>query len=94
MELTQGSSFLRAPFTRCKLPNVDQDTGLRNPVEPDRSLRKFRNVDQGAKNNGCLGMQLTPLFENTDVPEAMETWLETGMSVDVLTTGEHFYIPQ
>ncbi|KAK0643617.1 hypothetical protein B0T16DRAFT_430167 [Cercophora newfieldiana] len=79
---------------RCKLPNVDQDTGLRYPVEPDRSLRKFRNVDPGAKHNGCLGMQLTPLFDKTDTPEAMETWLETGMSVDVLETGEHVYIAQ
>ncbi|KAK4450074.1 molybdenum cofactor sulfurase [Podospora aff. communis PSN243] len=79
---------------RCKLPNVDQDTGLRHPVEPDRSLRKFRNVDPGAKNNGCLGMQLTPLFEKTAEPEGMETWLEVGMGVEVLGTGEHVYIAQ
>ncbi|KAK0627216.1 hypothetical protein B0T14DRAFT_535141 [Immersiella caudata] len=77
---------------RCKLPNVDQDTGLRHPVEPDRSLRKFRNVDPGAKHNGCLGMQLTPLFDETSESGGMETWLEVGMGVDVLSTGEHVYI--
>jgi hypothetical protein len=65
-----------------------------HPIEPDRSLRKLRNVDAGAKHNGCLGMQLTPLFDKTESPGAMETWLETGMSVEVLSTGEHFYIVQ
>ncbi|KAK5660222.1 hypothetical protein OQA88_12756 [Cercophora sp. LCS_1] len=79
---------------RCKMPNVDQDSGARHPVEPDRSLRKFRDVDEGAKNKGCLGMQLTPLFDQTDVPEAMETWVALGMSVEVLKKGEHRYINQ
>ncbi|KAI0403920.1 hypothetical protein F4802DRAFT_266193 [Xylaria palmicola] len=48
---------------RCKLPNVDPDSGERHPREPDRSLRALRNVDKGSPLNGCLGMQLTPLFE-------------------------------
>lgn len=87
------------------MPNVDQDTGIRHPIEPDRSLRKYRNVDEGAKKKGCLGMQLTPLFdmtENTELArgaanrgeEGPETWIEVGMSVDVLARGEHFYIVQ
>ncbi|KAI1165093.1 MOSC domain-containing protein [Nemania serpens] len=48
---------------RCKMPNVDHYTGERHPREPDDSLRTRRNVDEGAPLNGCLGMQLTPLFE-------------------------------
>lgn len=92
--------------SRCKMPNVDQDTGLRHPAEPDRSLRKHREVDAGAKNKGCLGMQLTPLFgdydsnSNIKMPkkplptEALETWIEVGSSVEVLSWGEHVYIAQ
>ncbi|GAB1318931.1 hypothetical protein MFIFM68171_09141 [Madurella fahalii] len=79
---------------RCKMPNVDQDNGHRHPVEPDKSLRKFREVDEGAKRKGCLGMQMTPLFDKTDVPEDMESWVEVGMSVDVLERGSHSYIKQ
>lgn len=45
------------------MPNVDHYTGERHPREPDDSLRTRRNVDEGAPLNGCLGMQLTPLFE-------------------------------
>ncbi|AEO55293.1 hypothetical protein MYCTH_2298973 [Thermothelomyces thermophilus ATCC 42464] len=79
---------------RCKMPNVDQDTGYRHPVQPDKALRKFREVDAGAKHMGCLGMQLTPLFPRTDAPESMESWVEVGMSVEVLERGDHLYIPQ
>lgn len=79
---------------RCKLPNVDQDHGVRHPVEPDRSLRKFRDVDEGARLMGCLGMQLTPLFDKTNSREDLESWVEVGMSVEVLERGEHWYIKQ
>ncbi|KAI0202288.1 hypothetical protein F4808DRAFT_71539 [Astrocystis sublimbata] len=48
---------------RCKMPNVDPVTGERHAREPDRSLRALREVDAGAPLHGCLGMQLTPLFE-------------------------------
>ncbi|KAK1831376.1 putative molybdenum ion binding protein [Podospora conica] len=77
---------------RCKLPNVDPDTGFRHPAEPDRAMRKHREVDEGAKGKGCLGMQLTPLYDEPDAP-MLEGWLEVGMGVEVLGTGEHLYIP-
>lgn len=76
------------------MPNVDQDSGFRHPQEPDQSLRKHRNVDEGAPYMGCLGMQLTPLFEKTDVPEEMGSWVEVGMEVEVLGWGSHRYIKQ
>ncbi|KAJ9138934.1 hypothetical protein NKR23_g8223 [Pleurostoma richardsiae] len=79
---------------RCKLPNVDPDTGIRHPVEPDKSLRKFREVDEGAPKMGCLGMQLCPLFAKTDRPEYLESVLEVGMSLEVLQRGSHLYIKQ
>lgn len=76
------------------MPNVDQDTGYRHPAEPDRSLRRYREVDEGAKHRGCLGMQLTPLFDETSSADDMVSWVEVGMSVDVLARGHHVYIPQ
>lgn len=76
------------------MPNVDQDSGYRHPVEPDRSLRKLRDVDQGAKMMGCLGMQLTPLFDKPDSPEELESWVQVGETVEVMERGEHLYIKQ
>ena len=75
------------------MPNVDQENGIRHPVEPDRSLRKLREVDAGARLMGCLGMQLTPLFDEATGPE-LESWVEVGMEVAVLERGEHLYIRQ
>ncbi|KAK4194783.1 putative MOSC domain-containing protein [Triangularia verruculosa] len=75
---------------RCKMPNVNQDSGFRHPVEPDRSLRKLRDVDEGARLKGCLGMQLTPLFDGGK----LESWVEVGMKVGVEERGEHRYINQ
>ncbi|TEA21765.1 Mitochondrial amidoxime reducing component 2 [Colletotrichum sidae] len=99
---TQGSSKTTHPAgfqvscrtVRCKLPNVDPATGVRHAVEPDRSLRKLREVDEGAPHMGCLGMQLCPLFDGTDRVEHMQGWLEVGMAVDVEQRGEHLYIKQ
>lgn len=76
------------------MPNVDQDSGYRHPVQPDKALRKFREVDEGAKQMGCLGMQVTPLFTNPGLPEGRKSWVEVGMSVEVLERGHHVYILQ
>ncbi|KAK2732705.1 hypothetical protein FQN57_002495, partial [Myotisia sp. PD_48] len=45
---------------RCRLPNVDPDTGERHPVEPDKTLRTVRCIDPGNEKSGCLGMMLLP----------------------------------
>ncbi|KAL7627557.1 hypothetical protein AAE478_001750 [Parahypoxylon ruwenzoriense] len=78
---------------RCKLPNVDPATGFRHPKEPDRSLRAKRAVDEGAPLNGCLGMQLTPLFD-PGLGEDREGWIAVGMKVQVEERGDHLYIKQ
>lgn len=90
---------LANPLFSCKLPNVNPKTGVRHPVEPDRYLRKHRNVDKGAPMLGCLGMMLTPIFPPSSEnvvgnSAALESWIEVGMEIDVLQRGEHFYIPQ
>ncbi|KAJ4422284.1 hypothetical protein N0V82_003039 [Gnomoniopsis sp. IMI 355080] len=74
--------------TRCKLPNVDPDTGVRHRVEPDKTLRVQRAIDAGAPKTGCLGMQMTPLFENKG---SQHFYLEVGMTAEVLERGEHMY---
>ncbi|SPN99657.1 related to MOSC domain protein [Cephalotrichum gorgonifer] len=79
---------------RCKLPNVNPDTAIRHPVEPDRYLRKHRNVDEGAPLHGCLGMMLTPIFPPADNLVALESWLEVGMEIDVTERGKHVYQKQ
>ncbi|CBF71343.1 MOSC domain protein [Aspergillus nidulans FGSC A4] len=48
---------------RCKLPNVDPDTGTRHPSEPDRTLKSYRRIDKGDLTNACLGMQAVPAVE-------------------------------
>ncbi|KAG6308204.1 hypothetical protein E4U45_001997 [Claviceps purpurea] len=77
--------------TRCKLPNVDPATGVRHSIEPDRSLRKYRQIDDGAPRMGCLGMQLCPVFPNTGTPAQLESYVEAGMDVEVLKRGPHRY---
>ncbi|KAI5868566.1 hypothetical protein GGS23DRAFT_546222 [Durotheca rogersii] len=78
---------------RCKLPNVDPNNGFRHAKEPDRSLRAKRAVDEGAPLNGCLGMQLTPLFDSS-LGEDRTGWIAVGMTIEVEKTGEHLYIKQ
>lgn len=62
---------------RCRLPNVDPDTGVRHPSEPDRTLRSYRRIDRGDLMNACLGMQL--------VPAVQSEFLIIGLGCTVLT---------
>ncbi|XXG98566.1 hypothetical protein Hte_004891 [Hypoxylon texense] len=78
---------------RCKMPNVDQENGLRHPREPDKSLRAKRAVDKGAPLMGCLGMQLTPLFDPS-LGEDRAAWIAVGMTVEVEERGNHVYVKQ
>ncbi|KAE8359761.1 hypothetical protein BDV27DRAFT_162331 [Aspergillus caelatus] len=69
---------------RCKLPNVDPDTGVRHPAEPDRTLKRWRRIDRGDLTNAALGMQA--------VPAVREFRVCVGDGIEVLETGEHCYI--
>jgi uncharacterized protein YcbX len=69
---------------RCKMPNVDPDTGERHMQEPDQTMRSYRAIDLGNKHGACLGMQL--------VPASAMGILRVGDGVDVLETGSHHYI--
>ncbi|MCJ1341786.1 hypothetical protein MMC09_007083 [Bachmanniomyces sp. S44760] len=78
--------YVSCRTARCKLPNVNQITGVKHPVEPDKTLRSFRCIDEGAGKNACLGMQVVPAIETSQI--------KVGDRVAVLDTGEHFYIKQ
>ncbi|KAM5378733.1 hypothetical protein ACJZ2D_004369 [Fusarium nematophilum] len=101
LRLTHGTTKEECRFdvscrtVRCKLPNVDPDTGIRHKAEPDRALRKFRDVDEGAPKMGCMGMQLCPMFPGgTNEPEELHSYVEVGMTIDVLKRAHHVYICQ
>ncbi|KAK1069550.1 hypothetical protein LTR74_004877 [Friedmanniomyces endolithicus] len=68
---------------RCKLPNVDPDTGIKDRNESYTTLGKTRKVDKGAYPHPCLGMQTIPLFERGIV--------RVGDVIQVLESGEHCY---
>jgi uncharacterized protein YcbX len=68
-----------ARATRCKLPNVDPETGIADRNEPGTTMRKYRVVDEGSK-SACLGMMVTPLGDGE---------VRVGDDVEVLETGVH-----
>lgn len=70
---------------RCLLPNVNQITGVKDKLEPNRTLRAIRAIDPGAAPHACLGMQMVPALEEG-------TTIRVGDKIEVLETGEHFYL--
>ena len=83
-----GHTFYCACHTvRCRLPNVDPDTAERHPVEPDKTLKSFRCIDDGDPLNACLGLQLVPAESST-------FQLRVGDEIEVLERGAHHYLKQ
>ena len=78
--------YVSCRTVRCLLPNVDQKTGIAHKVEPNKTLRSFRCIDEGATGKACLGMQM--------VPATKEAKIKVGDSIEVLETGKHYYINQ
>ncbi|GIZ43244.1 hypothetical protein CKM354_000647600 [Cercospora kikuchii] len=68
---------------RCNVPNVDPQTGIKDRNEPGATLRRTRQVDEGAKPHPCLGLSLIPLFDRGI--------FKIGDEVKILETGEHYY---
>ena len=71
---------------RCLLPNVNPITGKRHGSEPNRTLKAFRCIDAGDPKNACLGMQMVPALEYSDI--------RVGDKIQVMEIGEHLYIKQ
>ncbi len=58
--------YLACRTARCLLPNVNPDTAVKHPAEPDRTMKSFRCIDEGAGPKlACLGMQVVPGFQST-----------------------------
>lgn len=75
--------------TRCDLPNVDPETGIKDRAEPYKSLKQSRGfVDKGAGAHPVLGMQMVPLLKEARGSEE----IRVGEEMKVVKTGEHFYI--
>lgn len=71
---------------RCLLPNVNPATGVRHGSEPNKTLKIHRRIDGGDPKNACLGMQMVPASDNSEI--------KVGDTIEVLETGEHFYLKQ
>lgn len=76
--------FVCSRTSRCRLPNVDPITGVKDAVEPDKTMRSFRTIDAGAPNKACLGMQMVPASEEGEI--------SVGDCIEVLQRGEHFFL--
>lgn len=86
IKIGESEYYVCCRTARCGLPNVDQITGVRNKSEPFNTLRSYRAIDPGAGKNACLGMQMVPALE--------ESTVKVGDLIEVLETGEHYYLKQ
>ncbi|KAF2261490.1 hypothetical protein CC78DRAFT_348248 [Lojkania enalia] len=77
-----GEYHISCHTTRCKLPNVNPETGIADRNEPETTMRGYRVIDQGSS-SPCLGMQIIPLVEGE---------VRVGDEVQVLERGEHFFL--
>lgn len=68
---------------RCTLPNVHPETGIKDRNEPHSTLKRTRQVDEGAKPHPCLGLSMIPLFQ--------QGIIRCGDKIEVLERGEHVY---
>ncbi|KAL2040495.1 hypothetical protein N7G274_006938 [Stereocaulon virgatum] len=78
--------YVACRTVRCLLPNVNPATGIKHGSEPNKTLKTYRCVDEGDPKNACLGMQMVPALEDSKI--------KVGDTVEILETGEHFYIRQ
>ncbi|KAI1316688.1 hypothetical protein EDD11_009577 [Mortierella claussenii] len=48
--------------TRCDMPNVDPETGIKDKLQPQKTLQSIRRVDKGkkAKFYACVGINVVP----------------------------------
>ena len=79
--------FVCCRTSRCQLPNVNQITGIKDKLEPNKTLRATRDIDPGASPAACLGMQLVPALEKGAT-------VRVGDKIEVLEVGDHFYLKQ
>lgn len=104
IRIGHGEYYVACRTTRSKLPNVNQETGIADEgvkklekveergndglevreAEPEAAMRKTRRIDEGAKLKACMGMMMVPAAEFGS--------MKVGDDIEVLATGEHFYV--
>ena len=53
-------------------------------AEPEAAMRTTRRIDRGARLQSCMGMMM--------VPAGQVGSMKVGDRIEVLATGEHFYV--
>lgn len=87
IRIGQQMYYVACRTTRCELPNTDQLTGKKHLREPSKTIRSYRDIDEGAgPGQACMGMQM--------VPAAEKAIIKAGDLIEILETGEHRYILQ
>ncbi|KAJ6608262.1 hypothetical protein B0H10DRAFT_2068202 [Mycena sp. CBHHK59/15] len=56
--------ILPARCPRCMFPNVDTETGLRDPVMPNNAMMQYRKVEATVPAKYCFGMYMVPVEDN------------------------------
>jgi len=74
--------------TRCLLPNVGPDTGIRDEAVPYKVMSKFRNVDPEAPNTPCFGVHAVPVSGGGSAGEGWKV-LRVGDQVRVTRNLSH-----
>ncbi|KAK4629533.1 Mitochondrial amidoxime reducing component 2 [Fulvia fulva] len=81
--IVPASHHVACRTARCVLANVDQQTGVQDRKEPFKTLKRTRQVDEGAKPHPCFGLSMMPLFQRGVV--------RVGDRIEIIETGEHIY---
>lgn len=68
--------------TRCRLPNVDPNSGIADKDQPFKILQSYRRVDKGAKYEPCFGMNISASF-------VKDGEIKVGDIVKIVKTGYH-----
>ncbi|KAF2020923.1 MOSC-domain-containing protein [Aaosphaeria arxii CBS 175.79] len=70
---------------RCQVPNVDTESGEKNPRQPWDTLMKYRRIDEGITFKPCFGMLCVPRGEGMEI--------RVGDTLEVTeVTGDHRYL--
>ncbi|KAJ6484454.1 hypothetical protein C8R47DRAFT_1131414 [Mycena vitilis] len=56
--------ILPARCPRCMFPNVDTESGLRDPQMPNNAMMQYRKVEASAPSKYCFGMYMIPVEDN------------------------------
>ncbi|KAJ7129057.1 MOSC domain-containing protein [Mycena filopes] len=62
--LDNRSFVLPARCPRCMFPNVDTESGLRDPQMPNNAMMQYRKVEAFAPTKYCFGMYTIPVEDN------------------------------